>query len=239
MNDNYSFIPAEWADCITSSAFFKSIELQKVTEFKIREGCRIFPDVQNTFRALHLTKPSDVKVVIIGQDAYHGEGQAHGLSFSVENGIKPPPSLQNIFKELNSDLGIKIPSSGNLTAWAKQGVLLLNTVLSVYEGKPNSCADWGWQDVTSEIVRACFYLPQPIVFILWGRQARVFVEDIKNGIDEMCPANKICICSSHPSPLGAYKGSKDAPAFIGSKPFSKTNDLLAQMGSEPIDWSLS
>ena len=185
-----------------------------------------YPPTDKIFAALERTPPSAVKVVILGQDPYHEEGQANGLAFSVNQGTPLPPSLKNIFMELESDLGVNAPSSGDLTSWAKQGVLLLNTVLTVCPGVANSCAGWGWQQITGEILSATLRLPQPIVYLLWGKHAQGML------IDSALPPNKFCIRSAHPSPLSAYRG------FFGSKPFSRANDYLVQHGSSPVKWNV-
>lgn len=195
----------------------------------------VYPQQENIFRALHLTPPANVKVVIVGQDPYINPGQADGLAFSCTR-TPLPPSLRNIYKELVADIGCHMPSSGDLTPWAERGILLLNTTLTVLAGKSNSHANWGWKDFTHDIIRAALSLPQPIVFVLWGGNARSFVSDLE--IASLGNQKKACICSSHPSPLGARKASIDVPAFIGSKPFSKVNSLLMEMGGEPIDWVL-
>ena len=172
-----------------------------------------------------MTDYNDVKAVILGQDPYHGYGQAHGLCFSVQKGVKCPPSLVNIYKELKADLSIDTPNHGNLTKWAQQGVLLLNTVLTVREGQPNSHKDCGWQWFTDEVIKMLNEREKPIVFILWGGNAR----SKKKLIDQ----NKhFIIESAHPSPLSAYNG------FFGSKPFSKTNELLKSVNISPIDWNI-
>lgn len=199
-------------------------------------GIMVYPPQDRTFQALKLTPPDAVRVVIIGQDPYHNPGEANGLAFSVSPGIKIPPSLRNIFKELQSDLGCEIPGSGDLTQWAEQGVLLLNTILTVEENKPASHSKWGWQTFIAEILRVCVEeLPQPIVFILWGGHAKTFAADLE--IQDH--PGKACIYSSHPSPLGARKGSAEVPAFIGSRPFSRANQLLSSMGAEPVNWALN
>lgn len=197
-------------------------------------GANICPPETQVFRALELVPPEKVKVCIVGQDPYHTPGQANGLAFSVNCGAPLQPSLKNIFKELESDLGCKSPINGDLTSWARQGVLLLNTVLSVYPHKANSCAEWGWQIFTHDIIRATLELPQPIVYLLWGASARQFVADL----DFDTPKEKIALVSSHPSPFSAYKPAGRTPAFLGSKPFSKTNEFLARYGAEPIVWEL-
>ena len=185
----------------------------------------IYPNMHDIFNCFKLTSYSSVKAVILGQDPYHGYGQAHGLCFSVQRGIKPPPSLVNIYKELKSDLGIEIPTHGELTSWAKQGVLLLNTVLTVREGNPNSHKDCGWQWFTDEVIKLLNNRDKPIVFILWGGNAR----SKKKFIDQK---RHFIIESAHPSPLSAYNG------FLGSKPFSKTNELLKSANVEPINCNI-
>lgn len=224
----------KWNDILSESDRKLAIQLSKRAAEEQAQGKQIFPPQNLIFQALEATPPDKVKVVIVGQDPYHGPCQANGLAFSVGPGVTPPPSLKNIFREMNSDLGLPIPQSGDLSPWAKQGVLLLNTVLTVEQGKPNSHKDWGWQDFTLAVFRACVNLPQPIVFILWGGQARAFTA----GLQLSGQPNKACVFSSHPSPLGAGKGSVAVPAFIGSRPFSATNRLLRAMGAEEVDWKL-
>ena len=185
----------------------------------------IFPDMNNIFNALKYTAYEDVKAVILGQDPYHGEGQAHGLCFSVQKGILPPPSLKNMFKELNSDLGIPEPSHGELTSWAKQGVLLLNTVLTVRKGLANSHRGMGWEIFTDRIIEILNNREKPIVFLLWGTPAKSKAKLITN-------PNHYILSTVHPSPLSAYNG------FFGCKHFSKTNDILRMIGSKEIDWKL-
>lgn len=184
----------------------------------------IFPPKENIFRALELCDFDDVKVVILGQDPYHELHQANGLAFSVTKDVKIPPSLVNIYKELNDDLGIKIPNHGDLTSWAKQGVLLLNNVLTVEEGKANSHAKKGWETFTLNIVKALNEREKPLVFILWGKNAIEKQKYISN--------HHLVLTSPHPSPLSSYRG------FFGSKPFSKANQFLKDNGIEPIDWSI-
>lgn len=185
----------------------------------------IFPEKDNIFNALKLTNFDDVKVVIMGQDPYHGVGEAHGLSFSVQKGVKIPPSLQNIYKELESDLGVPPKNHGELTGWAKQGVLLLNSVLTVEKDKAASHRGMGWELLTDYIIKVLNQREDPVVFILWGNFAREKKKYITN-------KNHLIIESPHPSPFSAYNG------FFGSKPFSKTNNFLLQNKKEPIDWSL-
>lgn len=185
----------------------------------------IFPHMNNIFNALKYTAYEDVKAVILGQDPYHGEGQAHGLCFSVQKGIVPPPSLKNMFKELNSDLGIAEPNHGELTAWAKQGVLLLNTVLTVRKGLANSHRGMGWEIFTDRVIELLNQREKPIVFLLWGSPAKAKAKLITN-------PNHYILSTVHPSPLSAYNG------FFGCKHFSKTNDILKSIGSTEIDWNL-
>lgn len=184
----------------------------------------IFPSMYDIFNALKYTAYDDTKVVILGQDPYHEVGQAHGLSFSVKKGIKIPPSLVNIYKELNSDIGMSIPNHGELTSWAKQGVLLLNATLTVREGQANSHKDIGWAIFTDEIIKKLNLSKKPIVFILWGGNARSKKKYITN-------PNHLIIESAHPSPLSAYNG------FFGSKPFSRANEFLNKNGISPINWN--
>ena len=183
----------------------------------------VFPPKSEILRALSLTSYKDTKVVILGQDPYHGIGEANGLSFSVNDGVKLPPSLKNIFKELYDDLGISI-SSGDLSSWAKEGVLLLNTVLTVKKDTPASHKDKGWEIFTDSIIRKLNEKEEPIVFILWGNFAKsksVFITNPKH----------LVISSSHPSPFSCRYG------FFGSKPFSRTNNFLISNGIKPINWS--
>lgn len=186
---------------------------------------RIYPPMEDIFNALRHTSYSDVRAVILGQDPYHGAGQAHGMCFSVRKGTPPPPSLQNIFKELKSDLGIDPPNHGELTAWADSGVLLLNTVLTVREGQANSHRGMGWEQFTDRIIELLNQREQPIVFLLWGGNARSKTRLITN------PQHLILQCA-HPSPLSAYNG------FFGCRHFSKTNEFLVQHGMQPINWRL-
>ena len=185
----------------------------------------IYPSFDNIFNALKLTPFNKVKAVIVGQDPYHGEGEAHGLSFSVQDGIKIPPSLINIFKELKCDLNIDAPKSGDLTKWALEGVLLLNSALTVIKDKPNSHQKIGWNLFTDYIIKILDQSNSPIVFILWGRNAQEKEKLIKN-------PNHLIIKSAHPSPFSANYG------FFGSKPFSKTNAFLKSKKIDPIDWHL-
>ena len=190
---------------------------------KRRTEVRVFPEEKNVFNALKLTPFESVKVVILGQDPYHGFGQAHGLSFSVQKGTPLPPSLKNIYKELQEDIGGELPTEGDLSHWAKQGVLLLNTVLTVEEGNANSHKGMGWEILTNRLIESLNELNHPVIFILWGKPAQDKEKLITN-------PNHILLKSPHPSPLSAYRG------FFGSKPFSKVNDILIQQGQTPICW---
>lgn len=185
----------------------------------------IFPPADDVFNAFHLTPLKDVKVVILGQDPYHGENQAHGLCFSVKPGVEIPPSLVNIYKELHDDLGCTIPSHGYLTKWAEQGVLLLNTVLTVRAHQANSHRGIGWEEFTDAAIKVLDAQERPIVFILWGRPAQLKKSMLHN-------PQHLILEAPHPSPLSAYRG------FFGSKPFSKTNQFLVEHGVEPIDWQI-
>lgn len=185
----------------------------------------IYPDMYDIFNALHTTSYAETKVVILGQDPYHGPGQAHGLSFSVKPGVAPPPSLQNIFKELHDDLGVPIPNHGYLMRWAEQGVLLLNTVLTVRAGQAHSHKGRGWEQFTDRVIELLNQRPDPVIFVLWGRPAQEKKKIIRS------PQHRI-IASPHPSPLSAHQG------FFGSRPFSRINEQLRQWGKEEIDWRL-
>lgn len=188
----------------------------------LSEGIVIYPKNESVFKALTLTSLEDIKVVILGQDPYHGPGQANGLAFSVNEGVPLPPSLKNIFKELQSDLGGELRTNGDLSDWARQGVLLLNSSLTVIEGKPNSMAAL-WEPVTDEIISRLDERVSPVVFVLWGNNARKKKCLIKNNKD-------FIIESAHPSPLSANRG------FFGTKPFSKINEILRSNGIKPINW---
>jgi uracil-DNA glycosylase len=176
-----------------------------------------------------MTSLDAVKVVILGQDPYHGPGQAHGLSFSVQEGVRIPPSLMNIHKELDADLGLPRPAHGSLVAWAKQGVLLLNTVLTVEEGKAASHQKLGWEAITDACVEAVASKPEPCVFILWGRHAQAKAP----AIEALGQGRHLILRSAHPSPLSAHNG------FFGTRPFSRANDFLEQAGRGAIDWRLA
>jgi uracil-DNA glycosylase len=188
-------------------------------------GKRIFPRANDWLHALNATPLEKVRVVILGQDPYHGEGQAHGLCFSVQAGVAPPPSLVNIYKEMKTDIGIAPPRHGHLESWAQQGVLLLNSVLTVQAGLAGSHQGKGWERFTDAVIREVNGLPRPVVFILWGSYAQkkaAFVDATRH----------LVLKSVHPSPLSAYNG------FFGSRPFSKANDFLVAHGQQPVDWAL-
>lgn len=200
----------------------------RLKQFLINEykTCRIYPSMYDIFNAMKLTAYNDVKCVIIGQDPYHGEGQAHGLSFSVRQGIAPPPSLVNIFKEIKNDVGIDNSGKhGDLTKWAENGVLLLNSVLTVRANQPRSHRGMGWEQFTTEIITLLNKREKPMVFLLWGNDAKQKMSYITN-------PNHLVLTSAHPSPLSAYNG------FFGCRHFSKANEFLRKNGLEEIDWSI-
>ncbi len=215
----------EW-DALLADEFKKDYYL-KLRQFLISEynSRRIFPPMNDIFNALRYTSYSDVKAVIIGQDPYHEIGQAHGLCFSVKEGVEPPPSLVNIFKEIHDELGIEPPKSGELTKWAKSGVLLLNATLTVREGQANSHKGMGWEILTDRIIELLNEREQPIVFLLWGRNARDKARLITN-------RRHLILQCAHPSPLSAYNG------FFGCGHFKRANEFLKENGIEPIDWKL-
>lgn len=186
---------------------------------------QVFPPAEDIFNAFHLTPLSKVKVVVIGQDPYHNVGQAHGLCFSVKPDVEIPPSLVNIYQELHDDLGCRIPNNGYLVKWADQGVLMLNTVLTVRAHAANSHRGKGWEEFTDAAIRSLNEQNRPIVFILWGKPAQAKKSMLNN-------PNHLILEAPHPSPLSAYRG------FFGSKPFSKTNDFLTAHGETPIDWQI-
>ncbi len=185
----------------------------------------IYPDKYDIFAALHLTPFANTKVVILGQDPYHGPGQAHGLSFSVKPGVAVPPSLQNIFKELRDDVGCSIPNHGYLVKWAEQGVLMLNAVLTVRAGQPNSHRGKGWENFTDKVIETLNQRETPVVFILWGNNAQEKLHLIDS-------SKHYIIRSPHPSPFSANRG------FFGSRPFSRANRFLKRIGSTEIDWQI-
>lgn len=216
-------IEPSWKEAV-GAEFEKTYFKQLVTFIKDEYSNHIvYPPGKMLFNAFNYCPFNEVKVVILGQDPYHGQGQAHGLSFSVQDGVPLPPSLDNIYKELVSDLGIPMPTSGNLTHWAKQGVLLLNTVLSVREKEPQSHQNKGWEFFTDAVIRAISAKEEPVVFILWGSPAQKKEAIIDSG-------KHLILKAVHPSPLSAYRG------FFGSKPFSQTNTFLEKQGKTPISW---
>lgn len=220
-------IHPSWKE-VLKDEFSKPYFEQIVTFLKTEkvQGKIIYPPGPLIFNAFNQTHFNDVKVVILGQDPYHGAGQAHGLSFSVQNGIKPPPSLVNIFKEIHTDIGINMPVGyGNLTHWAQQGVLLLNAALTVRAGEPFSHAKFGWAEFTDSVIQHISDLKENVVFLLWGK----FAQDKQALIDE---TKHHVLKAAHPSPFAADKG------FFGCKHFSKTNELLMRDGFQPIDWKL-
>ena len=225
MNKNIK-IHESWLKFIKSEfdkEYMKNIK-NSILNYK-KSGKIIYPKNNEIFNAINLTDFEKTKVIILGQDPYHGPGQAHGLSFSVKDGIKPPPSLINIFKEIESDLSINVEKgNGNLTRWAKQGVLLLNSLLTVEKGKPLSHKEIGWETLTDKIIEVLNQNKRGLVFILWGSHARSKKYLISQN-------ENLIIESSHPSPLSAHRG------FIGSKPFSRTNKYLVKNNMNPINWS--
>jgi len=204
------------------SVYFKLLKLFLIEE---KKKYKIYPPGPQIFTAFNLTPFDNVKVVILGQDPYHGSGQAHGLCFSVQDGIKPPPSLINIFKEIESDLGIKMPQSGNLTHWAKQGILLLNATLTVRASVAGSHQKKGWETFTDSVIKTISENKEGVIFILWGNYAQAKTSLIDS-------EKHFILKAAHPSPLSAHNG------FLGCKHFSKTNQLLTQQGKAPIDWQL-
>lgn len=214
----------DWEQLLQSE--FDMPYFQKIEEFLQKEEVVVFPRKEDRFNALKFTSYKNTKVVILGQDPYHGEGQAHGLSFSVQPGVKIPPSLRNIYKELHNDLGHPIPTHGNLQSWAQQGVLLLNTVLTVREASPNSHKRIGWDTFTDKIITLLNEREQPVVFILWGKHAAQ-----KRSL--ISASHHLILESAHPSPLSANRG------FFGSHPFSKVNQFLEANGMSKIDWEIT
>ncbi|MFA5970437.1 MAG: uracil-DNA glycosylase [Sphingomonas sp.] len=229
MTDSVKLHP-DWLNPLRGE--FDSDYMAALKAFLVAEkaaGKQIFPRGSAWFRALDLTPPGDVRVVILGQDPYHGAGQAHGLCFSVPPGVRPPPSLGNIYKELKADLGIDPPGHGFLEAWAKQGVLLLNSVLTVESARAASHAGRGWEKFTDAVIRLVAARPDPVVFMLWGAYAQKkasFVDSVEQG------GRHLVLKAAHPSPLSAHNG------FLGCRHFSKANAFLASRGLPPIDWAL-
>ncbi|MCH8332073.1 MAG: uracil-DNA glycosylase [Bacteroidetes bacterium] len=208
---------------------FNDASFTGLKEFLKKEkasGVTIYPPGKQIFNAFNLTPFYNVKVVIIGQDPYHGSGQAHGLCFSVPDNVKSPPSLVNIFKEIHSDLGVEVPETGNLEPWAKQGVLLLNAILTVQGGNPASHHDRGWENFTDNVIRQLSSKKEGLVFLLWGRYAQEKEAIIDTNKHHVLKA-------THPSPFSADKG------FFGCKHFSKTNEILKENGADPINWDLN
>ena len=216
-NDWDQLLKEEW-----EKPYYKNLRKFLINEYK---HYNIYPDMYDLFNALKYVSYEDTKVVILGQDPYHGRGQAHGFSFSVKEDVPIPPSLLNIYKELNNDLGLFIPDNGDLTKWAKQGVLLLNTVLTVREKSPNSHRGKGWEILTDRIIELLNKRNKPMVFILWGANAKSKERLITN-------KNHLILKSVHPSPLSAYRG------FFGSKVFSRTNEFLRANNMDEIDWQI-
>ena len=219
-------IEDSWKE-VLKDEFTKSYFQQVIAHLKTEKatGATIYPPGPLIFNAFNTTPFDDVKVVILGQDPYHGPGQAMGLSFSVPPGVKPPPSLENIFKELNNDIGMLIPKSGDLTKWAKQGVFLLNAILTVRAKEPASHQKSGWQEFTNKVIQVISDKKEGVVFMLWGK----FAHEKQTLIDE---TKHFVLKAAHPSPFSADKG------FFGCKHFSNANDLLVKQGKDPIDWSL-
>lgn len=214
----------EWMELIRNES--KKDYFKNIGEFvkKDSKEHKIFPPRKDIFKAFDSCPYEETKVIILGQDPYHGPGQAHGLSFSVPDDVDIPPSLKNIFKELKSDLGIEIPANGSLTGWAAQGILLLNTSLTVRQGQAGSHSSIGWQTFTDQVIEFLASNKEPLVFILWGAHARAKKKLIKN-------ESHLILESAHPSPLSAYNG------FFGSKPFSQTNEFLIRQDLAPINWA--
>jgi uracil-DNA glycosylase len=218
-------LPADWRAAL--SAEFQKPTWATLSSYLSEERASqtVFPPENEVFTAFHATPFDQVKVVLFGQDPYHGPGQAHGMSFSVKPGVAAPPSLNNMFKELKSDLGHSPPDHGNLTPWARQGMLLLNAVLTVRKAEPNSHAGKGWEQFTDAVIGALNARSTPVVFLLWGSYAKKKAKLIKG------KQHKI-IEGTHPSPLSAHMG------FFGSKPYSKINEALVELGHTPINWAL-
>lgn len=219
-------IKKNWFDLLKSE--FETTQYKELESWLNHEYQNkiIYPKPENVFNALNLVKYNDVKVVIIGQDPYHNPNQAHGLSFSVENDVAIPPSLKNIYKELHDDMGCYIPNNGNLTKWAKQGVLLLNSVLTVEKNKPNSHKNKGWEQITGKVVELLNQRVDPVIFLLWGSNAKAIGKNIYR--------NKHYVLEAvHPSPMSANQGG-----WFGCHHFSKTNEILKKLNKTPIDWQI-
>ncbi|MBO5723259.1 MAG: uracil-DNA glycosylase [Lentisphaeria bacterium] len=220
-----AMLPEKWRFCLQEALETPSFE--KLRSFLEQEYAlhTVFPPEKDLFSAFHLTEPDQVKVLILGQDPYHDEGQAHGLAFSVPCGVKIPPSLRNIYKELHTDLGLEMPGSGTLIPWARQGVLLLNTVLTVRAHQAGSHRKQGWEEFTDEVIRRISERNSHCVFVLWGSpaQSKLPLIDV---------SRHTVIACAHPSPLSAHRG------FLGSRPFSRINEALRSHGQAPVDWAL-
>ncbi len=217
-------IPSNWENLLqkeTSKNYFKQLELFIENEYKSHT---VYPSQDEIFTALELTSYEDVKVVVIGQDPYHQNGQAHGLSFSVKDGCKPPPSLRNIYKEISNSMNVTMPQRGDLTLWAKQGVLLINSVLTVRDSEPNSHKGKGWEQFTDSIIELLNERQTPIVFMLWGNDAKKKIELVTN-------PKHLILTAMHPSPLSASRG------FFGCNHFNLANEFLSENNVERIKWS--
>lgn len=215
----------DWAELLQpelEQPYYQEMRAYLAAEYRQQT---VYPPMHDIYNALHYTSYADTRVVILGQDPYHGPKQAHGLSFSVQPGVRIPPSLQNIYKELADDLGCPIPPHGSLVAWARQGVLLLNTVLTVRGGAANSHKGIGWERFTDRVIGALNEREEPVVFILWGKHA----QDKASFIDRQ---RHHVIATAHPSPFAAHRG------FFGSRPFSRTNSFLESIGRAPINWTI-
>jgi uracil-DNA glycosylase len=217
-------LPEDWRSILAEE--FTKPYFKKLQEFVARERKehKVYPPAEDVFNAFKATPFDKVKVLLLGQDPYHGPGQAHGMCFSVKPGVKPPPSLVNMFKELHADLGCRIPNHGSLQAWADRGVMLLNAVLTVRAGEPNSHKDHGWETFTDAVIKALAARVRPVVFVLWGGYAQKKAKLITD------PQHRI-VKAAHPSPLSMAK-------FMGSKPYSAINEALLDVGQEPIDWQI-
>lgn len=220
-----AMIDNDWLEVLGEE--FRKPYYKELYQFVLQEynSVQVFPPADDIFNAFHLTPLSEVKVVILGQDPYHNVGQAHGLCFSVKPDVEIPPSLVNIYQELHDDLGCYIPNNGYLVKWAEQGVLMLNTVLTVRAHLANSHRGKGWEEFTDAAIRALNVQDRPIVFILWGKPAQMKKNMLNN-------PNHLILEAPHPSPLSAYRG------FFGSRPFSKANNFLMENGAAPIDWQI-
>jgi uracil-DNA glycosylase len=218
-------LPASWQPIVgteTEKPYFRQLQLFVETE---RQKHQVFPPADEVFSAFELTPYDKLKVLLLGQDPYHDDGQAHGLAFSVRPGVRPPPSLMNMFKELASDLGAKVPNNGYLEPWARQGVMLLNAVLTVRAHEAASHKDKGWETFTDAVISQVSERTKPVVFVLWGAYAKKKTKLIDT-------SKHVVIEGVHPSPLSARTG------FFGSKPFSRINEALVKLGETPIDWQL-